>query len=85
MTDAGLVRIAGMVTRSGGPVEGAYIDLLDESGSFIAERRTGPDGTYSFHTTAGGWTLVCRASGSEPVRKSVGAEPGEAEVSFELA
>jgi hypothetical protein len=78
------VKIGGLVSRSGRPVEGAYVDLLDASGTFIAESRTGPDGRYSFHTSPGKWTLVCRAAGAEAARRDVDAEPGEAELAFDL-
>lgn len=77
------LRIHGRVLRAGDPVEGAYI-TLNQGESFIAERRTGPDGAYEFHTTPGDWVLVCRASGAEPVRREVGAEAGELETSFDL-
>lgn len=77
------LRIHGSVRRDGGPVEGAYI-TLNQGETFIAERRTGPDGTYEFHTTPGVWVLVCRASGSEPVRRELQGEAGELEAAFEL-
>ena len=77
------LKIHGFVRRGGDPVEGAYI-TLNSSDAFIAERRTGPDGTYEFHTTPGAWVLVCRASGTEPVRREVSSQAGELETSFDL-
>lgn len=77
------LKIHGLVRRAGAPVEGAYI-TLNQGDAFIAERRTGPDGTYEFHTTPGAWVLVCRASGSEPARREVTAEAGDLETSFDL-
>lgn len=77
------LKIHGLVRRGSDPVEGAYI-TLNQDDTFIAERRTGPDGAYEFHTTPGPWVLVCRASGAEPVRREVSSEAGELETSFDL-
>lgn len=77
------LKIHGLVRREGNPVEGAYI-TLNQGEAFIAERRTGPDGAYEFHTTPGDWVLVCRASGADPMRRDVRSEAGELETSFDL-
>jgi hypothetical protein len=77
------LKIHGLVRRGGDPVEGAYI-TLSQGETFIAERRTGPDGSYEFHTTPGAWILVCRASGADPARREVDSAAGELEASFEL-
>ncbi len=82
MTTLGKLRIRGTVTRNGEPVEGAYL-TLNKGEEFIAERRTGPDGVYEFHTTPGDWTVMCRASGSDPAPKSVSGE-GEQTADFSL-
>jgi hypothetical protein len=79
----GILKIAGMVRRDGQSVEGAYLDLM-QAGEFIAERRTGPDGTYEFHTTAGDWEIRCRAAGADMVSRSVSSAPGEVSVDFDL-
>jgi hypothetical protein len=79
----GSLRIRGTVRRDGEPLEAAYIDLLDGE-EFIAERRTGPDGTYEFHTTPGNWTLLCRAAQAQPLRRQVDSGPGEIDVSFDV-
>jgi hypothetical protein len=86
MTTLGKVRIRGVVRRDGQPVEGAYLTLNSgtEDTEFIAERRTGPDGTYEFHTSPGDWTVICRASGSDPVPLTVSAHDGEFDVDFDL-
>lgn len=79
----GELRIRGVIRRGGDPVEGAYI-TLNQGEQFIAERRTGPDGFYEFHTTPGEWVLLCRASGSEAARREVSSGAGELEASFDL-
>lgn len=86
MTTLGKLRIRGTVRRDGEPCEGAYL-TLNTGGELIAERRTGPDGTYEFHTGTGDWTLICRAAGSEPVERTVTAtspEGGEFAIDFDL-
>jgi hypothetical protein len=89
MTTLGKVRIRGVVRRGGEPLEGAYLTLnsgADRPGGmeFIAERRTGPDGIYEFHTSPGDWTVVCRASGSDPAPKTVTSDAGEITLDFDL-
>jgi hypothetical protein len=87
MTTLGKLRIRGIVRRNGEPVEGAYL-TLNAGSEFIAERRTGPDGSYEFHTSPGDWTVICRAAGSEAVPKTVSSPPGdgggELEADFDL-
>jgi hypothetical protein len=83
MTTLGKLRIRGVVRRNGEPVEGAYL-TLNAGEDFIAERRTGPDGTYEFHTSPGEWTVICRASGSDPVPATVSSEGGESTADFDL-
>lgn len=77
------LKIHGFVRRGGNPVEGAYI-TLNQGDAFIAERRTGADGAYEFHTTPGDWVLVCRASGADPVRRELSSGAGELETSFDI-
>ena len=83
MTTLGKLRIRGVVRRSGEPVEGAYL-TPNNGEDFIAERRTGPDGVYEFHTSPGDWVVICRASGAEPVTREVNSDGGELEADFEL-
>jgi hypothetical protein len=83
MTTLGKVRIKGIVRRGGEPVEGAYL-TLNRGEEFIAERRTGPDGTYEFHTAPGDWVVICRAAGSDAVRHEVTSDGGELEADFDL-
>jgi hypothetical protein len=78
-----VLQIQGTVTRSGRPVEAAYIDLIDPDGLFVAERRTGPDGRYSFHTTPGSWSLAFRVTGAEAIRREV-QETDDSEVIVDL-
>jgi hypothetical protein len=78
-----VLQIKGTVRRDGEPVEGAYLTLL-RSGELIAERRTGPDGGYEFHTTPGAWSINCRASGSDFAAKDVDAPAGEVALDFDL-
>ena len=83
MTTLGNLRIRGVVRRAGDPVEGAYL-TLNKGDDFIAERRTGPDGSYEFHTSPGDWVVICRASGAEAVRRDIDSDGGEIEADFEL-
>jgi hypothetical protein len=83
MTTLGKVRIRGVVRRNGEPVEGAYL-TLNNGDEFIAERRTGPDGSYEFHTSPGSWTVICRAAGSDGVPQTVSSEGGDLTVDFGL-
>ncbi len=87
MTTLGQLRIRGIVRRGGAPIEGAYLTLnqIGANGEeFIAERRTGPDGTYEFHTSPGDWVVVCRVSGIDAVRHEIAAGDGDLEADFDL-
>ena len=83
MTTLGKLRIRGVVRKGGEPVEGAYL-TLNSGEDFIAERRTGPDGSYEFHTSPGEWIVICRAAGSDAVRRELPAGDGELEADFDL-
>jgi hypothetical protein len=76
--------IQGRVLRSGAPVSGAYVRLLDATGEFTAEVVTSATGDYRFFAAPGEWTLsVMHNSGS--TRKAVLAEaPGLVEVPLQL-
>jgi len=81
----GGLRIRGRVLLDTEPVDGAYV-TLNSAETFIAERRTGPDGSYEFHITPGAWVLNARAAGAEAATRSVEREQGgELECNFELA
>lgn len=87
MTTLGRLRIRGTVRKDGALVEGAYLTLNQSGGNaeeFIAERRTGPDGVYEFHTSPGDWVVVCRASGIDAVRHEITAGDGDLEADFDL-
>ena len=83
MTTLGKLRIRGIVRRDGEPLEGAYL-TLNRGDEFIAERRTGPDGVYEFHTSPGDWVVICRTSGADAVRWEVASDGGELEANFDL-
>ena len=51
------MRLHGKVTRSGTPVEGAYVQLVGPSGDFAAEVRTDESGRFLFYPAAGSWVL----------------------------
>jgi hypothetical protein len=76
--------IQGVVSRSGEPVGGAYVRLLDKGGEFTAEVPTSATGHFRFFAAPGSWTVRTLAPGST-VDHSVVAEKGSvAEVSVEL-
>ncbi len=83
MTTLGTLRIRGVVRRNGEPVEGAYL-TLNQGDDFIAERRTGPDGAYEFHTSPGDWVVICRASGAEPKRHELRSAEGDLAADFDI-
>lgn len=68
--------IAGLVTRDGAPLGGAYVRLLDASGEFTAEVPTSATGQYRFYAAPGTWTLRTLAPGASPVDRSVVAAIG---------
>jgi Protein of unknown function (DUF1416) len=77
--------IQGVVERSGAPVSGAYVRLLDRSGEFTAEVPTSGTGEFRFFAGPGTWTLRTLAPRTAPVDAPVSAELGEvAEVSIHL-
>jgi hypothetical protein len=49
--------ITGVVQADDGPVAGAYVRLLDESGEFAAEVVTSASGSFRFFAAPGNWTL----------------------------
>src|SRR5438874_4117679 len=81
----GELRIKGRVLLDTEPVEGAYV-TLNSAETFIAERRTGPDGSYEFHITPGAWVLNVRAAGAEAETRNVAHDKGgEIEEDFDLS
>ena len=77
--------IQGVVTRSGEPVAGAYVRLLDGGGEFTAEVPTSATGQFRFFAAPGTWTLRTLAAGASVVDTSVAANKGEvAEVAISL-
>jgi hypothetical protein len=53
--------LSGIVTAEGAPLGGAYVQVRDGNGAFTGERRTGPDGTFTFYLVQGRWGLVVMA------------------------
>lgn len=49
--------IEGKITKSGTPVGGAYVRLLDGTGEFTAEVVSGTDGDFRFYAAPGEWEL----------------------------
>jgi len=81
----GELRIKGHVLVDTEPVEGAYVTLNSDD-TFIAERRTGPDGVYEFHITPGEWVLNVRAAGAQEASRRVAQDKGgDLEENFVLA
>jgi hypothetical protein len=66
------------------PIEGAYVSLSSGE-TFIAERRTGPDGVYEFHITPGEWVLVARAANCVAMTREIKqGKPAEIVENFTL-
>jgi hypothetical protein len=76
--------IQGRVLRSGSPVTGAYVRLLDSSGEFTAEVPTSATGHFRFFAGDGAWTLRALAPGQTLDRAVVAARGVVAEVDIEL-
>ena len=68
--------VAGLVTRGGQPLGGAYVRLLDSTGEFTAEVPTSATGQYRFFAAPGSWTLRVLAPGAQPVDRTVVAAVG---------
>ena len=49
--------VQGTVVKSGEPVGGAYVRLLDRTGEFTAEVQTSAAGAFRFFAAPGDWTL----------------------------
>jgi Protein of unknown function (DUF1416) len=76
--------IQGRVLRSGNPVAGAYVRLLDSGGEFTAEVPTSATGHFRFFAGDGSWTLRALAPGATADRRVVAARGVVAEVDVEL-
>ena len=61
--------IQGRVLRSGEPVSGAYVRLLDAGGEFTAEVPTSVTGHFRFFAGDGAWTLRTLAPGASTDRQ----------------
>ncbi|MEV6923598.1 DUF1416 domain-containing protein [Dactylosporangium sp. NPDC051485] len=54
--------ITGIVSSGDGPVEGAFVRLLDSTGEFTAEVVTSAAGQFRFFAAPGNWTLRALSS-----------------------
>jgi len=72
--------IQGRVLRSGEPVSGAYVRLLDSTGEFTAEVPTSATGHFRFFAGDGSWTLRTLAPGAQTDRRVVAARGNVLEV-----
>jgi hypothetical protein len=75
LTDEAVVQ--GVVLRSGEPVSGAYVRLLDGSGEFTAEVPTSATGQFRFFAAPGSWTVRALAPSAPVVDRTVVARRGE--------
>lgn len=69
--------VQGVVTRSGEPVAGAYVRLLDQRGEFTAEVPTSATGQFRFFAAPGEWTVRTLAPRAAAVDRTVVATRGE--------
>jgi len=69
--------VQGVVTRSGEPVAGAYVRLLDGNGEFTAEVPTSATGQFRFFAAPGDWTVRTLAPRAAPVDRAVVAAHGQ--------
>ena len=81
----GETSVRGVVERHGKPAEGAYVRLTGSQHEFVAEQRTGEDGSFRFWVVPGEWTLICLAPGAARLTQAVSVARGRAvDVTFEL-
>ncbi len=71
------MRLHGRITRSGRPVEGAYVQLIGPSGDFTAEVRTDESGRFLFYPLAGSWEVRVSLPGGSHLEKSVTLTDGQ--------
>jgi hypothetical protein len=75
--------LQGRVVRSGQPVPGAYVRLLDRSGDFTAEVVSSATGAFRFFAVPGQWTVRALSSagtGERTVQAGVGFTETEVEL-----
>ena len=71
------MRLHGRITRSGKPVEGAYVQLIGPSGDFTAEVRTDESGRFLFYPMAGAWEVRVSLPGGTHLEKAVTINDGQ--------
>src|ERR1700716_348844 len=67
--------ISGVVKTTEGPLAGAWVRLLDQSGEFVGEMVTPPNGGFRFYLTPGSWVLrvlSARGVAETPVQARLG-------------
>lgn len=77
--------IQGRVLRSGTPVHGAYVRLLDSTGEFTAEVPTSATGHFRFFAANGRWTLRTLVPGATTDRAVAATRGAVSEVDVEVA
>lgn len=76
--------VEGSVVRDTGPVERAFVRLLDAKGEFTAEVATDSEGGFRFFASPGKWTVrVLSTLGTHDV--AVLAAPGRNEVAVHVS
>jgi Protein of unknown function (DUF1416) len=75
--ESGRVRLHGRISRSGRPVEGAYIQLIGPAGDFTAEVRTDESGRFLFYPVAGSWKVRASLPGGIHVERAVTITDGQ--------
>ena len=76
--------VEGSVVRDTGPVERAFVRLLDSNGEFTAEVATDSAGGFRFFASPGEWTVrVLSTLGTHDV--PVVASPGRNEVAVHVS
>lgn len=68
--------VAGTVRSGDTPAYPAYVRLLNDSGDFVAEVPTDPEGSFRFYAAPGDWTVRVLVPGSEPIQAGVTAATG---------
>jgi hypothetical protein len=69
--------LSGEVQRAGQPAGGVYVRVLDATGEFTGEQRTGLDGAFRFHLSPGRWSVVAFAAGSQRTVCDVTLDEGD--------
>ena len=74
-----------VLDRSGTPVPGAFVRLLDESGEFTAEVVASATGDFRFFAAPGSWTLRALSAQGNGETVAAPAAPGVHEFTVSVA